>query len=84
MSKNLKITYLGNYMEPTASEIVSALEDARIEYWSKNEPPEFPLGEFGYRIFVDKDRFDEARDIAERIMTESVRRQALDDTDRDA
>jgi hypothetical protein len=80
MRKDLKTTYLGNYMEPTASEVVSALEAAGIEYWSKNEPPGLPLGEFGYRIFVDKDRFDEARLIADRILTEAVRR-SVDDTD---
>ena len=66
-------------MEPTASEIVRALEDAGIEYWSKNEPPGLPLGEFGYRIFVAKDRLDEARLIADRIHIESIRRQALEE-----
>lgn len=81
MRKDLRTTYLGNYMEPTTSEIIRALEDAGIEYWSKNEPPGFPLGEFGFRIFVDKARLDEARGIADRIVTEVARRQALEDTD---
>jgi Protein of unknown function (DUF3027) len=81
MNKDLKIKYLGNYMEPTASEIVSALVDAGVEYWSKNESPGLPLGEFGVRIFVDKDRLGEARVIADRIQTESVRRQVREDTE---
>jgi hypothetical protein len=79
MRKDLKTAYLGNYMEPTVSEIVRALEDAGIEYWSKNEPPGLPLGEFGYRIFVDKDRLDEARLIADRIHIESLRRQDVEE-----
>ena len=79
MRKDLKTTYLGNYMEPTASEIVRALKDTGIEYWSKNEPPGLPLGEFGYRIFVDKDRLEEARLIADRMHIESIRRQAVEE-----
>lgn len=76
--RRLKTTYLGNYMEPTVTEIVGALEEAGIEYWSKNEPPGLPFGEFGYRIFVDKDRLDEARLIGDRVHTQSLRRQALE------
>jgi hypothetical protein len=34
MRKDLKTTYLGNYMKPTASEIISALEGRpRIDDW---------------------------------------------------
>jgi hypothetical protein len=63
-------TYLGHYTRETANEIAGELERAEIVWWYK-EPGFFSqIWELGVRLFVDRERLDEARGIAERIVAE--------------
>lgn len=66
----MKTTYLGQFTDEVADEIAEALEDARIG-WSYKQAGFLTralfMGEWGTRLFVDSDRVDEARQIAERI-----------------
>jgi hypothetical protein len=78
LRKDLRTTYLGNYARATANDIASALEDAGITWWSKN-PGTFTrvlFAEFGVRLFVDKARLEEAREIARRIVAEAEQGEA--------
>jgi hypothetical protein len=78
LRKDLRTTYLGNYARATANDIAGALEGAGIVWWSKN-PGTFTrvlFAEFGVRLFVDKARLDEAREIARRIVAEAEQGEA--------
>lgn len=78
MRKDVRTTYLGNYARATANDIAGALEGAGIMWWSKN-PGTFTrvlFAEFGVRLFVDKARLDEAREIARRIVAEAEQGEA--------
>jgi hypothetical protein len=62
--------YLGQYTDEVANAIAGELEDAEIP-WSYKQAGGitkiFFVGEWGTRLFVEKDRLDEARTIAERV-----------------
>jgi hypothetical protein len=78
LRKDVRTTYLGNYARATANDIAGALEDAGIVWWSKN-PGTFTrvlFAEFGVRLFVDKARLDEAREIARRIVAKAEQGEA--------
>ena len=75
MRRDVRTTYLGNYAWATANEIAGALEEAEIVWWCKN-PGTFTrvlFAEFGVRMFVDRDRLDEAREITARIVAKAER-----------
>jgi hypothetical protein len=68
--------YLGQFTHEHANEIAGELEEAGIAWWVKN-PGTFAyvfLNEWGPRLFVDADRLDEARAIAERIAPHGLKR----------
>ena len=68
MNRDLRTVYLGQYTWEHANQIAEALEEAEIVWWCKN-PGTFSyvlFGEWGVRMFVDRDRLDEARAIAAR------------------
>ncbi len=73
MRKDVVTTYLGNYAWSTANKIAGELEEAEILWWAKNPGTvtRVLFAEFGVRIFVDKSRLDEARTIAERVVTDA-------------
>ncbi|HEV2906096.1 MAG TPA: hypothetical protein VGZ50_02105 [Actinomycetota bacterium] len=75
MRRDVRTTYLGNYAWATANDIAGALEDAGIVWWCKN-PGTFTrllFAEFGVRMFVDRARLEEAREIAGRIVAAAER-----------
>jgi hypothetical protein len=58
--------YLGQFTHTNANKIAERLEEAGITWWHKN-PGTLSyvfLMEWGPRIFVDRERLDEARAIA--------------------
>jgi len=58
---------LGQYSREQANAIAGELEKAEISWWYK-EPGVFSrIWEYGVRLFVDKERLDEARSIARRV-----------------
>jgi hypothetical protein len=66
--------YLGRFTHEHANEIAGALEEAGIAWWAKN-PGTLSyvlLNEWGPRLFVDRDRLEEARAIAARIAPDGL------------
>lgn len=69
MSRSQRIitVHLGQFDRVTANEIAGELEKAEIVWWYK-EPGFFSqIWEFGVRLFVDRARLDEAREIVRRV-----------------
>lgn len=70
MEPALKTSYLGQYTDELANEIAGELEDAGIAWTYKQASwvtKMLFMGEWGTRLFVDSERMDEARAIAERL-----------------
>jgi hypothetical protein len=68
--------YLGQFTNEHANQIAEQLERAGIEWWAKN-PGTLSyvfFMEWGARLFVDRDRLDEASEIARRIAPEGLKR----------
>lgn len=59
--------YLGRYTWDHANEIAGELEEAGIVWWYKQPGFLSQAWESGVRLFVDRTRLDEARDISDRI-----------------
>jgi hypothetical protein len=61
--------YLGQFGEEHANRIAKELEEAGIVWWHKQSGriTQFLFaGDWGVRVFVDKTRLDQAREIAKR------------------
>ncbi len=68
--------YLGQFTNRNANRIAEELERAGIEWWAKN-PGTLSyvfFMEWGPRLFVDRDRLEEAREIASRIAPDGLKR----------
>jgi len=65
--------YLGQFTDEVANAIAGRLEESQIA-WSYKQAGYFTrnffLGEWGTRMFVEADRLDEARDIANAVEQE--------------
>jgi hypothetical protein len=72
----ISTVYLGQFTWENANLIAERLEGAGITWWVKNPGTwSFVLfREWGPRLFVDRDRLDEARAIAERIAPGAIPR----------
>jgi hypothetical protein len=66
----MKSVYLGQYTDEVANLIAAEFEDASID-WSYKQAGFltriFFVGEWGTRLFVDADRLEDARKIADRV-----------------
>jgi Putative prokaryotic signal transducing protein len=74
--KEIRTVYLGRFTHENANRIAEELEEAGIDWWAKN-PGTLSyvlLNEWGPRLFVDRDRLEEARAIAARIAPEGLAR----------
>jgi hypothetical protein len=67
---NVSTVHLGQYTRVTANAIAEQLEEAEIVWWFKEPGWLSGLWEQGVRLFVDKKRLPEAKEIAERIVAE--------------
>lgn len=71
MTEYVRSTYLGQFTDEVANMIAGELETAQIA-WSYKQAGRFTrvffAGEWGTRLFVDADRLDEAKRIAERVV----------------
>jgi hypothetical protein len=67
--------HLGQFTRETANEIAGELEARGIVWWYKEPGWLSQVWEYGVRLFVDKERLAEAKEIADRIVAE---RQAND------
>lgn len=66
----ISTVHLGQYTRESANEIAGELERAGIVWWYKEPGWLSQVWEFGVRLFVDKKRLGEAKEIAERIVSE--------------
>lgn len=66
----MRSTYLGQFTDEVANEIAGELESSGIA-WSYKQAGSFTriffIGEWGTRLYVDHDRLEEARRIADRV-----------------
>lgn len=62
--------HLGQYTRETANVIAGEFERAGIIWWYKEPGYISQVWEFGVRLFVDRLRLAEAKEIAERIVAE--------------
>ncbi len=71
-----RTVYLGRFTHEHANEIAGELERAGITWWVKNPGTlSYVLfGEWGPRLFVDRERYEEARGIAARIAPDGLAR----------
>jgi hypothetical protein len=71
--RNITTVYLGRYTWEHANAIAGDLERAGIVWWYKQPGFFSQIWEFGgIRLFVDRDRLAEAREIADRIAPEGT------------
>lgn len=68
MRDSVSTVHLGQFTREHANAIAGRLEEAGITWWYK-EPGYFSqIWEWGVRLFVDRERLDEARAIADRVL----------------
>jgi hypothetical protein len=71
--RTVSTVHLGQFTRGTANEIAGELEKAGIVWWYKEPGWISSAWEFGVRLFVDKKRLPEAKEIAKRISAERSR-----------
>jgi hypothetical protein len=69
MSDDVRTVYLGQYTHEHAETIAGQLEAAGIVWWYKAPGFLSQIWEHGVRLFVDRDRLEEARAVADRVLT---------------
>ena len=60
-------TYLGQFDRETANEVAGRLEAAGIAWWYKEPGFISVIWEFGVRLFVDRERLDDAQVIVDSV-----------------
>ena len=68
--EKISTVHLGQYTRETANEIAGELEEAGIVWWYKEPGWIAQAWEFGVRLFVDRKRLAEAKEIAARIVAQ--------------
>lgn len=73
--EEITTVYLGRYTWEHANQIAEELEKADIVWWYKQPGFFSQIWEFGgIRLFVDRNRLDEAREISDRIAPDGTAR----------
>jgi NAD(P)H-dependent FMN reductase len=65
---NVTTVHLGRYTREHANQIAEQLEELDIVWWYKDPGYLSALWEKGVRLFVDRQRYDEAKKIADAIL----------------
>jgi hypothetical protein len=68
MTDRVTTVHLGQFTRETANEIAGELEAAGIVWWYKEPGWLASVWEYGVRLFVDRSRLPEAKEIAGRIV----------------
>jgi len=68
VTDDVRTVYLGQYTHEHAETIAGELEAAGIVWWYKAPGYLSQIWEHGVRLFVDRERLDEAKAIAERVL----------------
>ena len=76
--KGISTVHLGQFTRENANEIAGELEARGITWWYKEPGWLSQVWEMGVRLFVDKARLAEAKEIADRIVTERQARPSED------
>jgi hypothetical protein len=66
---DITTVHLGQYTRETANEIAGELEAREIVWWYKEPGFLSQVWEQGVRLFVDRERLTEAKEIADRIVS---------------
>ena len=66
--KKVHTVHLGQFTHEHANQIAGELERAGIVWWYKQPGIISSVWEHGTRLFVDRDRLEEARTIVERVL----------------
>ena len=69
---NVKTVHLGQFTHEHAEAIAGELEGAGIVWWYKQPGYISSVWEYGVRLFVDRERLDEARAIVDRVLGEGT------------
>jgi len=69
---DVKTVHLGQFTHEHAEAIAGELEEAGIVWWYKQPGLISTVWEHGVRLFVDRERLDEARAIVERLLGTGV------------
>jgi hypothetical protein len=67
---DITTVHLGQYTRETANEIAGELEAREIVWWYKEPGFLSQVWEQGVRLFVDRERLTEAKEIADRIVAQ--------------
>ncbi|HEX6207706.1 MAG TPA: hypothetical protein VF058_05030 [Actinomycetota bacterium] len=70
MADRTRTVHLGQFTWEAANDIAGALEEAGIVWWYKQPGFFSQIWEHGIRLFVDRERLAEAREIARRVIEE--------------
>ena len=73
MADDVSTVHLGQYSRESANLIAAELEERGIVWWYKEPGYLAQVWERGVRLFVDKRRLQEAKEIAERVVAERER-----------
>jgi hypothetical protein len=65
---DITTVHLGQFTRETANEIAGELEAREIVWWYKEPGFLSQVWEQGVRLFVDRERLSEAKEIADRIV----------------
>ena len=68
MTEDIHTVHLGAYTHAHAEKIAGELEKAGIVWWYKAPGFFSQIWEHSIRLFVDRDRLDEAKAIADRVL----------------
>ncbi len=69
MNAGVRTVHLGQFTHEHAEAIAGELEEAHIAWWFKAPGYLSQIWEHGVRLFVDRERLDEAKAIAERVLS---------------
>lgn len=67
--RNVRTVHLGQFTHEHAEAIAAKLEEAGIVWWYKAPGFLSQIWEHGVRLFVDRERLEESKEIAERVLT---------------
>jgi hypothetical protein len=67
---DVRTVHLGEFLTPHAELIVEQLDTHGIVWWSKEPGPLSQIWQLGVELFVDRDRLDEARQLADAVIQE--------------
>ena len=69
--RDVRTVHLGEFLLPHADLIVEQLDAHGIVWWSKEPGPLSKIWQLGVELFVDRDRLEEARELANAVLSDT-------------